>query len=212
MQNSGMEKSRVERTSVNGGRERPDRAEAEDAVRTLIAWAGDDPAREGLLKTPRRVVEAFEEYFSGYEKDPADLFKRTFKDAGGYDDMIMLTGIRVNSHCEHHMAPFLGIAQVAYVPDKKVAGISKLARAVEIFARRLQTQEILTAQIGKALEKYLTPKGTAVLIKAEHQCMTTRGICRPGVKTLTTHFTGLFETDAALGQRFMRLAETGEDQ
>ena len=155
---------------------RPSRAEAEAAVRTLIAWAGDDPTREGLRDTPRRVTDAFTEYFSGYGQDPADVLARQFEEAGGYDDLVMLRDIRVESHCEHHMAPFLGVAHVAYLPKGRIVGISKIARVVEIFAKRLQTQETLTAQIAEAIEGELRPRGVAVLIEAEHQCMSTRGV------------------------------------
>ena len=188
-----------------GPAKRPSRAEAEEAVRTLIAWAGDDPGREGLLDTPRRVTEAFTEYFAGYGQDPAEVLSRTFEEVGGYDDMIMLRDIRVESHCEHHIAPFLGVAHVAYLPRGRVAGISKLARVVEIFAKRLQTQETMTAQIADAIEGALGPRGVAVLIEAEHQCMSTRGVHQPGVKTITTRFTGAFETDASYRDRFLQL-------
>ena len=181
---------------------RPSREQALDAVRTLIAWTGDDPAREGLVETPRRVVEAFEEWFSGYAEDPYALLKRTFEDRG-YDDIVMLRDIEVESHCEHHMAPFLGKAYVAYVPTERVVGISKLARVVEIFARRLQNQETLTRQIAEAMTHGLNPKGVAVLIDAEHQCMTTRGVHHRHVSTITTQFCGVFKTDPALQERFL---------
>jgi GTP cyclohydrolase I len=184
---------------------RPSRAEAEAAVRTLIAWAGDDPEREGLLETPARVVDAFEEYFSGYRLDPIDVLSRTFEEAGGYDDLVMLRDIRVESHCEHHMAPFLGVAHVAYLPRGRILGLSKIARVVEIFAKRLQTQETLTAQIAGAIEDALKPRGVAVLIEAEHQCMSMRGVRQPGVKTITTRFTGALETDASYRDRFLQM-------
>jgi GTP cyclohydrolase IA len=184
---------------------RPSRAEAEEAVRTLIAWAGDDPAREGLKDTPRRVTEAFEEYFSGYRIDPADVLSKTFAETGGYDDLVMLRDIRVDSHCEHHLAPFLGVAHVAYLPSGRILGLSKIARVVELFARRLQTQEALTAQIAEAIEKALQPRGVAVLIEAEHQCMSMRGVRQPGVKTITTRFTGALESDASYRDRFLQL-------
>ncbi len=182
---------------------RPSRETAMDAVRTLLAWAGDDPAREGLVDTPRRVVEAFEEWFSGYAEDPNDLLSRTFEDVEGYDDIVMLRDIEVESHCEHHMAPFLGKAYVAYVPTDKVVGISKLARVVEVYARRLQNQETLTRQIAQAIENGLKPRGVAVFIDAEHQCMTTRGVHHRHVSTITTNFTGAFKTDIALQERFL---------
>jgi GTP cyclohydrolase I len=182
---------------------RPTRDEALEAVRTLIAWAGDDPEREGLLDTPKRVVDAYGEWFDGYDGDPAKELSRTFEDVQGYDDVVMLRGIEVESHCEHHMAPFLGKAYVAYVPDEKVVGISKLARVVEIFSRRLQTQETLTQQIAKAIEEHLAPKGVAIMIDAEHQCMTTRGVHHRHVSTVTTQFSGVFKTDIGLQERFL---------
>ena len=175
----------------------PSRAEAEAAVRTLIAWAGDDPTREGLLDTPQRVADAYKEYFSGYGLDPVEVLSRQFEETGGYDDLVMLRDIRVESHCEHHIAPFLGVAHVAYLPNGRIVGISKIARVVEIFAKRLQTQETMTAQIADAIEAALRPRGVAVLIEAEHQCMSTRGVHQPGVKTITTRFTGTLETDAS---------------
>ena len=184
---------------------RPTRAEAEAAVRTLIAWTGDDPTREGLRDTPRRVTDAFTEYFSGYGQDPADVLARQFEEAGGYDDLVMLRDIRVESHCEHHIAPFLGVAHVAYLPSGRIVGISKIARVVEIFAKRLQTQEALTAQIAGALEGELRPRGVAVLIEAEHQCMSTRGVRQPGVKTITTRFTGELESSASYRDRFLQM-------
>ncbi|HVY89573.1 MAG TPA: GTP cyclohydrolase I FolE [Hyphomonadaceae bacterium] len=185
---------------------RPSRDEAEDAVRTLIAWAGDDPRREGLLDTPGRVVEAYEEWFRGYREDPADYLSKTFEDVKGYDDIVMLRDIDVESHCEHHMAPFLGKACVAYMPLDNVVGISKLARVVEIYAKRLQTQETMTSQILHAIQDTLKPMGSAVLIDAKHECMTTRGVHHPNVSTITTQFTGVFRTDKELRERFLRLA------
>ncbi len=185
---------------------RPSRDEAEDAVRTLIAWAGDDPKREGLIDTPGRVVEAYDEWFKGYHADPEEFLSRTFEDVKGYDDIVMLRDIDVESHCEHHMAPFLGKACVAYMPTEKVVGISKLARVVEIYAKRLQTQETMTSQIARAINDSLTPKGVAVFIDAKHQCMTTRGVHHPDVSTITTQFTGVFKTDRELRERFLRLA------
>ena len=185
------------------GPTRPTREQAMDAVRTLLAWTGDDPRREGLVETPRRVIEAFEEWFAGYAEDPVRLLGKTFDDVEGYDDIVMLRDIEVESHCEHHMAPFLGKAYVAYIPTDRVVGISKLARVVEVFARRLQNQETLTRQIGQAIEAGLKPKGVAVLIDAEHQCMTTRGVHHRHVSTITTHFTGAFKTDQAMQGRFL---------
>ena len=185
---------------------RPSRDEAEDAVRTLIAWAGDDPKREGLLDTPKRVVDAYGEWFEGYTQDPMDYLSKTFEDVKGYDDIVMLRDIDVESHCEHHMAPFLGTACVAYMPTEAVVGISKLARVVEIYAKRLQTQETMTSQIAQAINDSLLPKGVAVMIDAKHECMTTRGVHHPNVSTITTQFTGVFKTDQELRERFLRLA------
>ncbi len=187
------------------GTKRPSRAEAEDAVRTLLAWTGDDPDREGLKDTPRRVADAFEEYFSGYRQDAAEVLAKTFEEVGGYDDLVMLRDMRVDSHCEHHLAPFIGVAHVAYLPAGRILGISKIARVVEIFARRLQTQETLTTQIADAIETALKPRGVAVLIEAEHQCMSMRGVRQPGVKTITTRFTGALESDASYRDRFLQM-------
>lgn len=186
---------------------RPSREEAEAAVRTLIAWAGDDPRREGLIETPKRVVDAYGEWFAGYRGDAAAELTRTFEDVQGYDDIVLLRGIDVTSFCEHHMAPFLGKATVAYLPRGKVVGLSKLARVVEVFARRLQTQETLTRQVADAIVEGLNPLGVAVLITAEHQCMSTRGVRHQHVDTVTTTFTGVFKTDAELRSRFMGLAK-----
>ena len=190
--------------------QRPERAEAEEAVRTLIAWAGDDPAREGLLDTPGRVVNAFREFFQGYEECPIEALSRTFDDVGGYDDIVMLRDIDLNSHCEHHMVPFVGNAHVAYIPDNAVVGISKLARVVDIYSRRLQTQETMTAQITLTIDKVLKPLGVAVMIEAVHQCMSMRGVRKPNVATITTQFTGIFKENQAQQDRFMMLAR-GKD-
>jgi GTP cyclohydrolase IA len=185
---------------------RPSREAAMEAVRTLIAWAGDDPTRPGLVDTPKRVVDAYGDWFQGYDADPARELSRTFEDVQGYDDMVLLRDIEVESHCEHHMAPFLGKAYVAYIPGEKVVGISKLARVVEIFAKRLQNQETLTQDIAAAIESQLAPLGVAVLVDAEHQCMTTRGVHHRHVSTITTRFTGAFKSDPALMDRFLNLA------
>jgi len=197
--------------SLNDARDaaltRPSREEALKAVRTLLAWAGDNPDREGLKDTPRRVVDAYAEWFDGYDADPAKELSRTFEDVQGYDDMVLLRDIEVESHCEHHMAPFLGKAYVAYIPTEKVVGISKLARVVEIFSRRLQTQETLTQLIAEAIESNLQPAGVAIMIDAEHQCMTTRGVHHRHVSTITTRFTGVFKDDQALKDRFLKLAK-----
>lgn len=185
--------------------ERPDRAEAEQAVRTLIAWAGDDPDREGLLDTPGRVINAYREFFGGYEECPIEVLSRTFDEVGGYDDIVMLRDIDLYSHCEHHMVPFIGKAHVAYFPSDRVVGISKLARVVEIYARRLQTQETMTAQIALTIDSVLKPDGVAVMIEAVHQCMSLRGVHKPNVATITTQFTGIFKNDQAQQDRFMML-------
>jgi GTP cyclohydrolase I len=184
---------------------RPSQQEAEEAVRTLLAWAGEDPAREGLLDTPKRVAKAFREYFSGYEEDPVEALSRTFEDVGGYDDIVMLRDIEFSSHCEHHIAPFIGRAHVAYLPTREVVGISKLARVVDIFAHRLQTQETMTAQIANAINEALAPRGVAVMIEAVHTCMSMRGIGKRNVATITTQFTGEFKSNPVLQARFMEL-------
>ena len=188
--------------------ERPSQAEAEAAVRTLLAWAGDNPAREGLHDTPKRVAKAFRDYFSGYDEDPVQVLSRTFTDVGGYDDMVMLRDIEFSSHCEHHIAPFIGRAHVAYLPTKAVVGISKLARVVDIFARRLQTQETMTAQIANTIDGTLKPRGVAVMIEAVHTCMSMRGIGKRNVATITTQFTGEFKSTASLQARFMELVRS----
>ncbi len=184
---------------------RPSREAAEDAVRTLLAWAGDDPNREGLLDTPGRVAKAFREYFSGYDEDPVEALSRTFEEVGGYDDIVMLRDIEFNSHCEHHIAPFIGRAHVAYLPTKAVVGISKLARVVDIYARRLQTQETMTAQIANCIDGELAPRGVAVMLEAVHTCMSMRGISKRNVTTITTQFTGEFKSNPVLQARFINL-------
>lgn len=184
---------------------RPSRTEAEAAVRTLISWAGDDPAREGLIETPKRVVKAYEEFFAGYDEDPDQVLGKTFEEVEGYDDMVMLRDIDLESHCEHHMVAILGKAHIAYVPTSKVVGISKLARVIEIYAKRLQTQETMTAQVADTINRVLAPKGVAILIEAKHQCMTTRGIKKPDVATITTQFTGVFKEDPNMERRFLSM-------
>jgi len=184
---------------------RPSREEAEAAVRTLIAWAGDDPAREGLRDTPRRVANAFLELYSGYGQDPALILSRTFTDVGGYQDMVLVRDIPFHSQCEHHMLPFTGMAHIAYYPTAGVVGLSKLARLVDIFARRLQTQETLTAQIADALDAALSPRGVAVMIEAEHLCMSMRGVQKAGASTMTSRFTGVFEKESAEREKFLAL-------
>ena len=171
---------------------RPSREEAEAAVRTLIAFAGDDPAREGLQETPARVVSSYEELFRGYRECPLDVLDRTFSEIGRYDDLVLIRDVPFSSHCEHHMAPFLGKAHVAYVPVERVVGLSKLARLIDVYARRLQTQEHLTSQVATAIDEILKPRGVAVMLEAEHLCMSMRGVQKPGVSTVTTQFTGSF--------------------
>ena len=182
---------------------RPSRTEAEEAVRTLILWAGDDPAREGLRDTPGRVVRAYEEFFAGYGQDPREILKRTFSEVEGYDEMIVMNDIRFESHCEHHMVPIIGKAHIGYLPDKRVIGISKLARLVEVYARRLQVQEKMTVQIADTLQEVLQPKGVAVVIEASHQCMTTRGVHKPGVGLVTSRMVGAFRSDASTRREFL---------
>ena len=184
---------------------RPTRQEAEAAVRTLLAWAGDNPQREGLLDTPRRVVEAYEELFAGYEADPDEALRRVFRDVEGYADIVVVRDIPFVSHCEHHIAPFTGKAHIGYYPRGGAVGLSKLARVVEMFARRLQTQEAMTAQIAEAIERGLNPRGVAVMIEAEHSCMSMRGVKKVGASTVTTEFTGVFRTDREEQRRFLDL-------
>ena len=183
--------------------ERPSREEAEAAVRTLIRWAGDDPQREGLVDTPARVVRSYEEFFSGYADDPTQILARTFSEVEGYDEMIVLNDIRFESHCEHHMVPVIGRAHVAYLPAHRVVGISKLARLVEIYAKRLQIQEKMTVQIADTLQEVLQPKGVAVVLEAAHQCMTTRGVHKPGVTLVTSRMLGAFRDDANTRREFL---------
>ena len=186
---------------------KPSRQEAEQAIDVLLRWIGEDPKREGLAGTPGRVVRAWTEFCSGYDEDPAHMLARTFEEVQGYDDMVMLRNIRLQSHCEHHLVPILGVAHIAYMPDKRVVGISKLARVLNGFAHRLQTQETLTAQVADCIQNILQPKGVAVLIDAQHQCMTTRGVRKPDVSMITTRFTGVFKTDDLLSRRFIGQAK-----
>jgi GTP cyclohydrolase I len=184
---------------------KPSRAEAEAAVRTLIQWAGDDPNREGLVDTPSRVVRAYEEFFSGYDVDAIDLLSRTFEETDGYDEMIVLRDIRFSSHCEHHMVPIIGKVHVGYLPRKRVVGISKIARLVEAFARRLQIQEKLTAQVANTIDEVLDPDGVGVVIEAAHQCMTTRGVRKPGATLVTSRMLGSFRADPATRREFLSM-------
>lgn len=189
---------------------KPSRAEAEDAVRTLLRWAGDDPTREGLLDTPARVVKSYAELFEGYEQDPQDVLGRTFEEVAGYDDMVVVRDIPFHSHCEHHMVPIIGRAHVGYLPDGKVLGLSKIARVVDIFAKRLQTQESITAQIAQSIQEVLDPRGVAVMIEAEHMCMAMRGIKKQGSSTLTTTFTGTFRDEPQEQLHFMTLVNAND--
>ena len=184
---------------------RPSRKKAEEAIHTLLLWAGEDPRREGLLDTPKRVAKAYEDWFSGYKQDPVQYLKRTFEEVEGYDEMIVLRDISFESHCEHHMAPIIGRAHVGYLPNNKIVGISKLARVVEAFARRFQVQEKMTAQIANCIEDVLRPKGVGVVIEATHQCMTTRGIHKDGVSMVTSQMVGTFREDARTRAEFLRM-------
>jgi GTP cyclohydrolase I len=184
---------------------KPSRVEAEEAVRTLLRWAGDDPTREGLLGTPDRVVRAYEEFFSGYDIDPVAFLERTFEQVDGYDELIVLRDIRFESHCEHHLAPIIGRAHIGYLPDKRVVGISKLARVLEAYARRLQIQEKLTAQVANTIQEVLQPRGVGVIIDAAHQCMTTRGVHKPGMSMVTSRMLGSFRTDPSTRREFLAI-------
>jgi GTP cyclohydrolase I len=185
--------------------ERPSRAEAEAAMRTLLRWAGDDPDREGLIDTPSRVVRAYEEFFAGYATDPVELLARSFEETDGYDEMVVLRDIRLESHCEHHVVPIIGRAHIAYLPAGRVVGISKLARVLEVYAKRLQIQEKLTAQVANCINDVLKPKGVAVVIEAAHQCMTTRGIHKPGVSMVTSRMLGAFRDDPSTRREFLAM-------
>ena len=186
-------------------RQEVSREDAEDAVRTLLIWAGDDPEREGLRETPSRVAKAYAEFFSGYDIDPAEHLTRTFEEVQGYNDIVLLRDITFQSHCEHHVVPITGTAHIAYLPSDRVVGISKLARVVDAYARRLQTQETMTAQIARCIEQSLLPRGVAVIVKAQHQCMTTRGVNKPGVAMVTRTMTGVFDDDPVMERRLMEL-------
>ena len=188
---------------------KPSRAKAEEAVRTLLAWAGEDVKREGLKDTPKRVVKAYEDWFSGYNEDPKEVLKKTFSELDGYDEIIMLRDIRIESHCEHHIAPFIGSAHVAYLPKKRVVGISKLARITKIFSKRMQVQEKLTAQIANCIQEVLKPRGVAVVVEAQHKCMTTRGISTPGISMVTSQLLGKFRIDASTRREFYSMINQG---
>jgi len=193
-----MTKNKVSKT-------KPSKEEAMDAVKTLLAWAGDDPAREGLLETPKRVVKAYEEFFAGYDMDPDEILNKTFEEVAGYDEMVIIKDVQLESMCEHHMAPIIGKAHVAYIPNKRVVGISKLARIVDVYGKRLQTQETMTAQIADSIQRVLDPKGVAVVIDAAHQCMTTRGVHKTESTTITSRMLGVFRTDYRTRSEFMNL-------
>lgn len=192
---------------VESGRktERPTQEEAEEAVRTLILWAGDDPEREGLLETPARVARSYNEFYAGYDQDPEQVLMKTFEETGGYDEMVLIRDIAVDSHCEHHMVPISGKAHVAYIPNNRVVGISKLARVVEIFSKRLQIQEKMTVDIAATIDRVLKPQGVAVVIEASHQCMTTRGIRKPGADTVTSQMLGSFRDDQSTRREFLAM-------
>jgi len=193
------------RTAPTASDPRPSRQEAEDAIRTLLRWAGDDPTREGLLDTPARVARAFEEFYVGYTVDPVSLLERTFEETDGYDEIVLLRDIRLESTCEHHMAPIIGRVHVAYLPHRRVVGISKLARTVDAYAKRLQIQEKMTAQIANTIQQVLQPKGVAVVIEAAHQCMTTRGVHKPGVTMVTSRMLGAFRDNAATRRELLAM-------
>lgn len=195
--------------SAEDTRQGVSRAQAEDAIRTLLRWAGDDPTREGLLDTPKRVVKAYGDWFSGYASDPEDYLKRTFEEVEGYDEMVVLRDIPFESHCEHHMAPIIGKAHVGYLPEGRVVGISKLARVVDAYARRFQVQEKMTAQIARCIEHALRPRGVGVVIEAQHECMTTRGIHKRGVSMVTSKMLGTFREDARTRNEFLRFIDVG---
>lgn len=187
--------------------DRPTRTDVENAIRTIIRWTGEDPSRDGLIETPSRVARAYEEYFRGYSEDPETILAKTFEEIEGYDEMIVLRGIRFESHCEHHMAPIIGRAWVAYIPNGRVVGISKLARVVEVYSKRLQIQEKMTAQIANTIDKVLQPQGVGVVLKAEHHCMTTRGVMKPGTDMVTSRMLGCFRDSAITRQEFLSMVE-----
>ena len=187
---------------------KPTREEAEAAVRTMLAWTGDNPDREGLVETPKRVVRAYEQFFAGYEMDPKEFLSKVFEEVEGYDEMVIVKDIRVESHCEHHIVPILGKAHVGYLPNKRIVGISKLARVVDIFGKRLQTQEVMTAQIANVINEVLEPKGVAVVMNAKHQCMTTRGVHKPESSTITSTMLGAFRENPDTRAEFMNLITT----
>ena len=196
-------KKPMKAVSNNATSSKPSREKAMDAVRTLIEWAGDDPTREGLIETPKRVVNAYMQFFEGYEQDPEEILRKTFEEVEGYDEMVIVKDIRLESHCEHHMVPILGKAHIGYIPNNRVVGISKLARIVDVFGKRLQTQETMTAQIANCIQDNLVPAGTAVRTRATHACMTNRGVCKSGSLLAATTFKGVFASDLTLKYQFL---------
>ena len=196
---------KVSQKKVTTIRNKPSRKQAEEAVKILIKWAGDNPEREGLLETPKRVVNSYKEFFSGYDSKPEQILSKTFDEVEGYDEMVIVRDIAIESHCEHHMVPFIGIAHIGYIPNKRIVGISKLARIADVFAKRLQTQEIMTAQIADTINEVLKPKGVAVVIDAQHLCMTTRGTHKTESSTITSRMLGLFRTNSNTRSEFMNL-------
>jgi GTP cyclohydrolase I len=205
-----VKKLQPEAANQNTQTHRPSAEEAMDAVRTLIRWAGDNPTREGLIDTPKRVIEAYHEFFAGYEENPDAILFKTFEEVAGYDEVVLLKNMEFESHCEHHMVPIIGRAHIAYLPDKKVVGISKLARLLDVFAKRLQTQELMTAQIADTIERVLAPRGVAVIIDANHECMSTRGVHKKGSTTVTTQMRGLFKTDKDARREVMQLITSSD--
>jgi GTP cyclohydrolase IA len=187
---------------------RPSADEAMEAVRTLIRWAGDNPTREGLVETPKRVIEAYREFYAGYDEDPEAVLAKTFEEVAGYDEIVLLKNMEFESHCEHHMVPIIGRAHIAYLPDKKVVGLSKIARLLDVFAKRLQTQELMTQQIADVIEKVLSPRGVAVIIDAHHECMSTRGVHKAGSTTITTQMRGEFKTNTDARAEVMRMVNS----
>ena len=203
-------KNNIATKKISTSKNKPTREEAKQAVKTMLAWAGDNPDREGLLETPERVVSAYEEFFAGYNMNPDHILSKTFEEVAGYDEMVIIKDVRLESHCEHHMVPILGKAHVAYIPHKRVVGISKLARVVDVYGKRLQTQETMTAQIADTIQRVLEPKGVAVVIDAAHQCMTTRGVHKSETSTVTSRMLGIFRTDERTRSEFMNLISSSK--
>ena len=202
---------KVSHKKITTIRNKPSRKQAEEAVKTLIKWAGDNPEREGLQETPKRVVNSYKEFFSGYDSKPEQILSKTFDEVEGYDEMVIVRDIAIESHCEHHMVPFIGVAHIGYIPHKRIVGISKLARIADVFAKRLQTQEIMTAQIADTINEVLKPKGVAVVIDAQHQCMTTRGTHKTESSTITSRMLGLFRTNSNTRSEFMNLINSANN-